>query len=196
MIGAIIFVISLAGCQSNGSPGIVVQPEDGLPTEEAVELQATKTAEPGLSYDSSTYTDEMAWIAMDYPQDWSIQQSTQVGERGWQGGLFSPGSSIESLAGGGSRVMITLYSWDPAGDIEAYTAQRKLAWEASGFKILDEVTNFLPDDRAVVTFLVVTSEGEKVVFAFLTTGDDYLEVSGQGDLPLCQEIIGTLRPID
>ncbi len=157
---------------------------------------ATSTPRPALSYESATYTDEMAWIALDYPQGWQVQQTVQIGERGWQGGLFSPGSSFESLAEGDSRVMITLYAWDPPGDIEAYTAQRKLAWDASGFSILEESTDFLTDDRAVVTFLVETSTGEQMILAFLTSGDDYLEVNCEGELGLCREIIGTLRPID
>jgi hypothetical protein len=191
-----ILLMALAACQSNGTPVPQVDPVTVAPLDEGTGFDATNTPEPSLSYKSATYTDEMAWIALDYPEDWTEQQSTQIGERGWQGGLFSPGSSAELIAEGGARVMITLYTWEPVDDIEAYTAQRKLAWDASGFIVLEESTEFMTDDRAVVTFVVETSSGDKVVYAFLTTGDDYLEISGEGDLDLCREIIGTIRPID
>ena len=185
----------LTACSRSGTPVVEYETEVNLIEETAVP-SAAPTLEPTLSYEIATFTDEMAWIAFDYPLSWSLQEPVQVGERGWQGGVFSPGSSAEALVDGGSRVMITLYSWDPTGDIEAYTAHRKLAWDSSGFTIREENMDFMTDDRAVVTFLVETAENQEAVFAFLTTGDDYLEVSCEGQLDLCREIIGTLRPID
>ena len=33
-------------------------------------------------------------------------------------------------------------------------------------------------------------------FLFTTLGDRYLEISGEGDLPLIREVASTLRPLD
>ena len=49
----------------------------------------------------------------------------QVGSRGSQGLLFSPGTTAEMIATGGSRLSITIYLWDPKNDLAAYAARRR-----------------------------------------------------------------------
>ena len=119
-----------------------------------------------------------------------------IGERGVQAALLSPGSSVEQLADGGTRLFLTTYVWDPKNDLAAYVAQRNLAWEASGFRILGEEELQLTDGRRVVVFTVETIEGSQVLFALLNAGQDYLQISGDGNLELAMEIIRTIRISD
>ena len=92
--------------------------------------------------------------------------------------------------------MLMRYDWDPKNDLAARVTQRKTAWEASGFVILDESTRELEDGRAVVDLLFQTSDKHEVMFTLTTIGDRYLEISVEGNLDLCREILGTLRSID
>jgi len=119
-----------------------------------------------------------------------------IGDRGSQTVLLSPGSTIETLAEGGSRIVLLRYSWDPKNDLSAWSAQRKLAWEASGLVILDESTHELADGRAVVDLLMKGTDGTEILFSLTTIGDRYLEINAQGNLELCREILGTLKSLE
>ena len=112
--------------------------------------------------------------------------------RGGQALLLSPGTTVETLPDGGTRVSITTYLWDPKGDLDAYVTQRKTAWEASGFAITREETWQLPDGRAARVF-IVESPDVPVFYLLTTIGDDYLQIGGEGDLALVEEMARTLR---
>jgi hypothetical protein len=148
-----------------------------------------------LSFIPATYTDESAGIALDYPADWTLDPSSQIGVRGGQALLLSPGTTLETLADGGTRVSITTYIWDPKNDLDAYVAQRKVAWDASGFAITREEQLQLADGRTAYLFLVNTPEVPTFTL-FTTIGEDYLQISGEGDLALSEEIARTLRPLN
>jgi hypothetical protein len=109
--------------------------------------------------------------------------------------LLSPGTTPETLPEGGSRIAITVYQWDPKNDLAAYQAHRKTAWIDSGSIILSENTWELADGRLAVN-LVVQGPDKAQTFILLTTvGEDYLEVSGEGNLTLVEEIARTLQPL-
>ncbi len=153
-------------------------------------------AEPvQLSFVPATYTDENAGIALDYPVEWTIDPSSQVGIRGGQALLLSPGSTVDTLADDGTRVSIITYSWDPKNDLDAYVAQRKIAWDASGFAIIEEAQWQLTDGRPAYSFVVKTPE-QPTFTVFTTVGQDYLQLSGDGDSTLVEEIARTLRPLE
>jgi hypothetical protein len=157
----------------------------------------TITPEPvtsAPSFTAATYRDETAGFELDYPADWTVDPSSQIGVRGAQALLLSPGTTLEALAEGGSRLAIMTYMWDPKHDLSAYVAQRMTAWEASGFAVTAEETWTLTDGRQVQSF-TVQSPGQPPAFFVLTTiGEDYLQLSGEGDLALIEEIVHTLRP--
>lgn len=142
-----------------------------------------------------TYQDGNANIQFAYPQDWTVSPDQVIGERGAQAALLSPGSSLEALTDGGTRIILTTYLWDPKNDLTAYIAQRKIAWEASGFTVLGEESIDLEDNRSLLIFTVVTAEKETVLFAFTNSGENYLQIFGDGDLQLCREIMNTIEPI-
>jgi hypothetical protein len=164
------------------------------------ETASEQTAAPAAevmqpSFTPATYTDESAGFALDYPADWSLDPSSQVGVRGAQAVLLSPGTTLETLAEGGTRISITTSLWDPKNDLAAYVAQRKTAWDASGFAITRAEEWQLADGRAAQIFVIQTPEQPS--FTLLTTvGEDYLQISGEGDLALVEEIARTLRPLN
>ena len=160
-------------------------------------LVATATITPvALSFSPVTYTDEIGKFAFDYPDTWTLDAEQVIGDRGTQTLLLSPGSTAETVAEGGARIVLVRYDWDPKNDLSARVAQRKTAWDASGFVILDESTRELEDGRAVVDLLLETPDKTQYLVSLTTIGDKYLEISAEGDLNLCREILGTLRSID
>lgn len=190
-------VVPVETAVSGGSveemPTIVVET---LPAAtEVVETEPVLTMEPEsvLSYEAAIYLEEAAGIELSYPVDWSESPRQQIGERGAQAALLSPGSTLEQTAEGGARILLTTYTWDPKHDLEAYVAQRKLAWDASGFNVLREEVFTLEDGRQVMVFNVEVGSGSEAVFAFVTAGEDYLQISEEGDLDLCMEIIKSMK---
>ncbi len=146
------------------------------------------------AFAATTYRDEAAGFELDYPADWTLDPSSQVGVRGGQALLLSPGTTPATLASGGTRVAIVTYLWDPKNDIAAYVAQRKLAWDASGFAIVNEEQWQLADGRTAYNFAVKTPD-VATFFLLTTVGEDYLQIGGEGDLALIETIARTLRPL-
>jgi hypothetical protein len=168
-------------------------PEPSIEITPTVSLPLTGASAPQLSFTPATYVDESAGFALDYPVEWTVDPSSQIGMRGGQALLLSPGSTAETVAAGGSRISLVTYVWDPKNDLDAYVTQRKVAWDASGFAIEREEQWQLNDGRAVYGFVLLTPS--EPTFTVLTTvGEDYLQISGEGDPTLTEEIIRTLRP--
>ena len=148
------------------------------------------------SFAFTTYKDETNGFAVDYPEDWTLVPNTQIGSRGSTAQLFSPGTTAENLLDGGTRIGITVYLWDPKGDLTAYVAHRKTAWEGSGSTILSETSGSLIDGREQVSFIVEGPDKTQAFSMLTTIGDNYLEIAGDGDLALIQEIAQSMRPVD
>lgn len=167
------------------------------PTPVAAEVPTVAPApeQPQLSFTPATYVDERAGFAFDYPVEWTLDPGSQVGARGGYALLTSPGTTAETLADGGARVSISTYLWDPKGDIDAYIAQRKIAWDASGFAIVSEDSWPLADGRDARIFIVNTPV-QPLYNIFTTIGDDYLQLGMEGDMALAAEIAHTLRPVE
>ena len=172
-------------------------PEPVPPTPVATEAPTAAPApeQPQLSFTPATYVDERAGFAFDYPAEWTLDPGSQVGARGGYALLTSPGTTAETLADGGARISISTNLWDPKGDLDAYVAQRKIAWDASGFAIISEDSWQLVDGRDARIFIVNTPE-QPVYNLFTTIGDDYLQLGMEGDMALAEEIAHTLRPLE
>lgn len=187
-------IIAISACQ----PVVETQVPAAVPvtvdTPEAIATQAP--TQMVLSFTPATYSDEVGKFAFDYPDMWTLDAEQVIGDRGSQTLLLSPGSTAESIAQDGSRIVLMRYAWDPKNDLAARVAQRKTAWDASGFVILVESTRELEDGRAVVDVHMETPDKNQFMVTLTTIGDKYLEISAEGDLALCQEILGTLRSID
>lgn len=150
---------------------------------------------PAPSFESQPYINETAGFALDIPLGWTVME-TALGPRGTQVQFLSAPelADMPALPEGAARVNATIYQWDPKNDLAAFVAHQKTAWEASGFPILEEEQMVLELGLPAVQFLVQTPEAN-VVFLIAALGDQYLVLSGEGNLELVKEIVQRLRPI-
>lgn len=189
LISIVSCVIILAACtQAEQAPVTPTEPV-------AAETQSMPTVEPVTETPQKfplTYVDTAAGIQLSYPEGWTLSGDQVVGERGSQAALLSPGSTLKTIAEGGTRMILVTYQWDPKNDLDAFIAQQRIAWEASGFIVVSEESIDLGDDRKISVFQIETIDQTKVLFAFTNSGENYLQLSGDGDLDLCREILETV----
>ena len=142
--------------------------------------------------------DEAAGFEFDYPAGWTVDSGERQ-SRGYYVQFYSwdwkPGDPIDPLPEGGTALSVTVQLWDPKNDLEAFINQRKTAWDASGISIQSENHLTLAGDRPATEFTVQATDGAQAYFLLTTNGDDYLVISGNGDLKVLAEIAHTLRPI-
>ena len=149
-----------------------------------------------LSFKPAVYRAETRGFELDYPADWTAVPIGVIGSRGSFGQVFSPGGTAEKLAAGGSRVNITVYDWDPKSDLAAYVTHRRSNWDpAGGQQVPQESAGDLADGSKYSSFVVQGSDGQQSYFLFTTLGQQYLEISGEGNLALVEEIAHTLRHV-
>jgi len=98
------------------------------------------------------------------------------------------------LPEGAARVSATIYQGDPKNDLAAFIANQKSAWNASGFTILVEEPLILELGLATTEFTLQTPDA-KVIYLVTALGDQYLVLSGEGNLELVKEIVQRIRPI-
>jgi len=148
------------------------------------------------TFTPATYKDVTNGFKVDYPADWTLEPNAQVGSRGSAAQLFSPGTTAEKLLDGGTRIGITVYLWDPKGDLAAYVTHRKDAWGSDGHTIISETSGDLPDGRKQMSFTVQGPDKVQAFYMVTTIGDNYLEIAGDGNLALIAEIAHTMRSLD
>jgi hypothetical protein len=173
---------------------VPVTPSDTAPAPTHT-TDASNPKLPAAPFEAQTYVNEEVGFALDYPSGWTVNEVV-VGPRGTQVQfLSSPDlANAATVPEGATRVNATIYQWDPKNDLAAYVANRKTAWEASGFQIVDEEQLVLELGLPAVQLTVQTPESQSI-FLFAALGDQYLELSGEGDLELVREIVGRVRPI-
>lgn len=158
----------------------------------------TETPVPQPAFEATTYRDEEAGFEFDYPIGWAFDPGEHQA-RGYYIQFYSwdwqPGEPIDSLSSGETVLSVTVQLWDPKNDLEAFINQRELAWDSSGISILDEERLTLAGDRPAAQYIVQGVDGSQAFFLLTTNGEDYLVLSGNGDLSLLAEIAQTLRPI-
>ena len=170
-----VLVLSLAACAAPATPPLA--PED---TSAPVD---TNMPVPGVSVTEVVV---------------EPQGKLPAGERASQVLLLSAPeiADLQTLPEGATLVAVVVNQWDPKNDLAAFVYVRKTAWEASGFTILDEEPLTLDLGLAAVRFTVQTTDGVTVLFQFAAVGDQYLTISGEGDLALVEEIMTYLRPLN
>lgn len=150
---------------------------------------------PAAPFEAQTYINEEAGFALDYPAAWTVSEQV-IGPRGTQVQFLSAPELAEAVTvpEGETRVTAMIYQWDPKNDLAAFVANQESAWEASGFTILNEEQLTLELGLPAVQFTLQTPEAE-TVFLVTALKDQYLVLSGEGDLELVKQIVGRLRPI-
>jgi len=196
----ILSIFWLSTCSApNALPAAV---ESVVPATEEPAPESTQTAAPveaklpAVPFESETYFNEEAGFALDYPAGWTVSE-TVIGPRGTQIlFLSSPEiAELETVPEGGTRLSATIHQWDPKNDLAAFVESRKTAWEASGFTTVEEEQLVLELGLPAARFLIQTPDAD-VVFLIAALGDQYLVISGEGDLELVEEISLRLRPIE
>jgi len=197
-----LFALSLAACGSPATPtpapeATSVPVENNMPVPGmAVTEMVVEGKIPAASFESQTYINESVGFALDYPAQWTVKESV-VGDRGSQTLLLSNPeiADLPVVPEGETRIALTVYQWDPKNDLAAFVESRKAGWEASGFTIAEEEPLTLDLGLAAVRFAIQTPDGLSTSFLFAAIGDQYLSISGEGDLALVNEIMQRLRPI-
>ena len=195
LTGLVLWATLLASCapQPHSDGGVSPTATQEVPTVTAAPSETP--AVPAPSFAATTYRDEANGFELDYPSGWTLSPNTQIGSRGSQAQLFSPGATAEQLPAGATRIGITVYLWDPKNDLAAYVDHRKLAWQSGTQTVEAQQEGELADGRHEVNFIVRGADGARAFFLFTTLGDRYLEISGEGDLNLIREVAFTLRPL-
>jgi hypothetical protein len=197
--------LAVAACSPVATASPTERPTQG-PTEVTAPSEAptptplpepTATVAPALSFEPATYTDPAARFEFDYPASWVVGPNEQQSR-----GAITPFTSwsrpTDAFPGetppGETRFDLTVQLWDPKGDLPAFLEQRRGAWDASGIRVVSEEDSTLSDGRPAASFVVEGSDGVRAFFFFTTAGQDYLVLSGDGNVDLLAEIARTVRP--
>lgn len=185
--------------QSDQTPSVVISETQALVIPETTATSVpTETQVLGPAFEATTYRDETAGFEFDYPAGWAFDGG-EGQSRGYYVQFYSwdwkSGDPIEPLPAGGTILSVTVQLWDPKNDLDAYINQHKVAWDASGISILSEEHLSLAGDRPAAQFIVQGIDGTQAFFLLTTNGENYLVLSGNGDLDLLAEISHTLQPI-
>lgn len=207
----VVFIFLFAGCslsiKATGTPETItntippnIQPTTMIPSDPPDVIQTATLApvptQTQISFIPTTYRDEINDFQLDYPAGWTLIPFEQIGSRAGQAQVYSPGSTAETLIAGGTRFTISVYEWDPKNDLPAYVNQRKIAWDASGQKIISESEGVLLEGRKEMHFIVESPQKEQAFFLYATIGEKYLQIAGDGDLALIEEISRTMRLLE
>jgi len=151
---------------------------------------------PALSFEKATYEDAANGFALDYPAGWALDDGEQH-SRGGYVQLYSwdwqQGEPVDFIPSGETVLTVTVNLWDPKHDLAAFVAQRKLGWENSGFSVLEEQKILLGEEHPAKRYILQGPDGMQSIFLFTTVDENYLTLSGSGDLALLSEVISTLR---
>ena len=153
-----------------------------------------------LSFIPEIYRLDEIGFELQYPQGWMVDEGV-LGSRASGATLTSwqpPAGQIDQVPEGESTLSVTVYHWDPKNDLDAYIQTRmRGAWSASGIQILSEEEILLDGDQRAVAFTVRSeADLEEALFLATVAGDQYLVLSGTGDLALLKEIALTGRFIN
>jgi len=199
-ISLIVLSAVLGACSGPSVPGTATteptQVQAPSPTMPSPTLSPpTGTPAPPLSFEAATYTDS-AGFAFEFPAQWTVDPRASGGDRGSFATLTSwahPPGIVPEVPVGGTILQATVQLWDPKNDLEAFLAQRHAAWDGSGIQVVSEERSTLANGQPTASYVVRGSDGSEGFFFFTTLEDDYLVLSGSGDLALLTEIAGTLR---
>ena len=201
MIFLALLALSLSACAPALTPPptepVSVPAENNMPVPGADVTETVAEGKmPAPSFESQTYLNEAAGFAIEYPAGWSVTESL-IGERGSQTLLLSAPDIAElaTLPVGATRVAINVNQWDPRNDLAAYVETRMAAWNSSGFTILEEEPLTLDLGLSAIRFTVQSPDGLTTEWLIAAIRDQYVSVSGEGDLALVKEMMRYLRPI-
>jgi hypothetical protein len=150
---------------------------------------------PAASFEAETYINEAAGFALDYPSGWTLKESAISDSASQIQFLSSPEiGGLAALPKGATRLTAVISEWEPRNDLPAYIAKWKTDWTSAGFAIVQEKPLVLDLGLNAVQFRIKMPDSVAVVL-ITSLGNQYLVLSGEGDLNLAKEIMLRLRPI-
>jgi hypothetical protein len=185
---------TLEPVQTDVPATVSVSTDTSIPVIPSDTVAAPNPKLPAASFEAQTYVNEEVGFALDYPAGWTVNE--QIGPRGTQVQFLSSPELAEAvtLPEGAARVNATIYQWEPKNDLAAFVANQKTAWEASGVTILEEKQLVLELGLPAVRFHVQAPDAD-LIFLIAAVGDQYLVLSGEGNMELVKEIVERVRPI-
>ena len=203
----ILFTLVISACgkaaQQPSVPALTTsQPVVETPLEDTAELQTgVPTPLPPVAtelpqWQISTHQDPTYGFTFDYPVEWFVDQIS-FGSRApasyqltsWD---HEPGL-VDKVPAGETIMNITIQLWDPKNDLQGFIDSRMMAWEASGFTITKTEDLVLKNGNPAKAYQVTTPDGSAGYFLFSTVGEDYLVISGNGNLELIDLVARSLR---
>jgi hypothetical protein len=183
--------VLLTGCNlptSAPAPTDVVLP----PIATATALPPTPAA--AVTFEPALYQDELGRYELSYPAGWTVS-SDAGGSRGSyvQFTSWAHEGGIDEIPVDGSLVQVAVYLWDPQHDLPARLEMRKTALIASGNIILSEKGLTLASGQEAARLVIQDTAGGQSVLIIAELGEDYVELSGIGDLALIDVILATFR---
>jgi len=170
----------------------------GEPVESTVAAMPTETAMPTdtPSVALTMYQDTASGFSFEYPTEWMLD-TIVLGTRapaGYQitSWTHDPGI-ISEVPAGGTIIDIIVQLWDPKGNLDAFVEHRKLAWDASGSKIIQTENLTLGNNMPAKIFIIKGTDGSEGYFLLSTLGENYLVVSGNGDLQKIDLVARSIR---
>lgn len=166
----------------------VVLPPAATATAPAPSPAAAVTFEPAL------YQDELGRYELSYPAGWTVSGDAG-GSRGSyvQFTSWAHEGSVAEIPADGTLLQVAVYLWDPKHDLPARLEMRKTALIASGNTILSEKGLTLASGQEAARFVIQDTAGGQSVLIIAELGEDYVELSGIGDLALIDAILATFR---
>ena len=198
-----IAVLSLSACNTlTKEPAVVTEPETPKLVSPPADLgkpvppQGDEPAPTELVVvELVSYQDPESGLAFDFPAGWMLDE-VMLGSRAAFGIQLTswphePGM-VSEVPEGGTIANILVQQWDPKGDLTAFSEYRKLAWQASGFAIFAENNLALANGTPAIEYIVQTPDAP-AYHLFSTLGENYLVVSGSGDLDRIARIAHSMR---
>ena len=142
-----------------------------------------------------SYQNPESGLAFDFPAGWMLDKVV-LGERAPSGFQLTswahePGM-VPEVPEGGTILNILVQRWDPKGDLAAFSENRKIAWESSGFSILSENNLTLANGQPAIEFIVQAPD-DQAYHLFSTSGEDYLVISGSGNIESIAQITHSIK---
>ena len=150
--------------------------------------ESAQTLEPSrLSFESTTYRDELAGFEFDHPRSWTLGHQEKQG-RGYIVQLCEQSPDQP-------RMQITVMLWEP-NDLDGFSSRHEQSWLDSGNAIVSREEWMLAGNHRAIRYLIEGRSGERDFVLLTTVGERYLLLSGSGDLNLLAEIARTVRFLD
>lgn len=184
--------VLLSACAAPSAPA-PTQVAEAPPTLAPV-LATQAPAKVTPSFAAETFVDAHGRFGFQYPEGWTLLGGEEAARGSYvQIASWDPqGAGVESLPRGESLLQVAVYQWDPQADLAARVDMRTRAMQSSGMQIVEQTQVSFPNGPDAVRIHFNQSGDESLVY-FFVLGNEYLELTGIGDLQLLDQVMRTFE---